>query len=38
MEAEDDKRKCLEAGADAYIVKSGFDQDYFIDTIKRFLL
>ena len=36
-ESGEDRKEGLEAGADAYLVKSGFDQDYFVDTIRRFL-
>lgn len=35
--SEEDRRRGLEAGADAYIVKSGFDQRRFIETIERLL-
>ena len=34
---EEDVRRGLEAGADAYIVKGKFDQDHFMTTIKRFV-
>lgn len=32
---EEDKRRGLEAGADAYITKSGFDQQTLLDTLRR---
>ncbi|HLY83282.1 MAG TPA: response regulator, partial [Acidimicrobiales bacterium] len=32
-----DRERGLRAGADAYIVKGGFDQDRLLDTIRRFL-
>ena len=31
-----EKKKGLEAGADAYIVKSDFQQDYFLEMVERF--
>ena len=37
MEKEEDKRRGLEAGADAYIVKSKFDQENLIDTIRTLI-
>lgn len=33
---EAEMKKGLEAGADAYIVKSDFQQDYFLDMVERF--
>jgi two-component system chemotaxis sensor kinase CheA len=35
MESEEDRRKGLEAGADAYVVKSGFDQEELLNMIGR---
>jgi chemotaxis protein histidine kinase CheA len=37
MESETDKRKGLEVGADAYLIKSSFDQKYLIDIIETLL-
>jgi two-component system chemotaxis sensor kinase CheA len=37
MEKEKDKRKGIEVGADAYMVKSAFDQGNFLDTIERLI-
>lgn len=37
MEKEEDKRKGIEVGADAYIVKSAFNQASFLDTIERLI-
>jgi two-component system chemotaxis sensor kinase CheA len=37
MEREQDKRRGLEVGADAYLVKSGFDQRNLIDTVETLL-
>ena len=34
---EDDRRRGLEAGADAYIVKDEFDQRALLDTVERLL-
>ena len=36
-ESDEDKRKGLEAGADAYILKSEFTSDTLLDTIERLL-
>ncbi|MCH8686726.1 hybrid sensor histidine kinase/response regulator [Pedomonas mirosovicensis] len=36
-ETEDDKTRGLEAGADAYLVKSAFDQQRLLDTVARML-
>lgn len=33
--SDDDRRRGMEAGADAYIVKSAFDQDNLLDTLRR---
>jgi two-component system chemotaxis sensor kinase CheA len=35
MESDDDKKKGIQVGADAYIVKSSFDQSNLLTTIKR---
>ena len=32
---EEDRRRGIEAGADAYIVKRGFDQQVLLDTVER---
>lgn len=37
LESEEDRRRGLEAGADAYLGKSGFDQDQLLETVRRFL-
>ncbi|RKY05234.1 hypothetical protein DRP77_01580 [Candidatus Poribacteria bacterium] len=37
LESEEDKKKGLEVGADAYIVKSGFDHEKLLETIKRLI-
>ena len=37
LESSDDKRKGIEAGANAYIVKSSFDQDNLLDVVRRFI-
>lgn len=34
---EDEKRRGIEAGADAYIVKSEFQQEYFLEMVERFV-
>lgn len=34
---ESEKQKGLTAGADAYIVKGNFQQDYFLATVRRFI-
>ncbi|MCK5154872.1 MAG: response regulator [Spirochaetales bacterium] len=36
-ESEEDKIRGVQAGADAYIVKSSFDQDNLIETIKTLI-
>jgi two-component system, chemotaxis family, sensor kinase CheA len=36
-EKEEDKRRGIEVGADAYILKSGFDQSNLIDTIESLI-
>ncbi len=37
LETADDKQRGLEAGANAYIVKSSFEQSTLLDTIKRLI-
>ena len=37
MESEEDKRRGLEVGADAYLVKSGFKQEELLETIERLI-
>jgi two-component system chemotaxis sensor kinase CheA len=37
MESEEDKRRGLEAGANAYLIKSNFDQKHLIETIENLL-
>ncbi len=37
LEKEEDKRRGMEAGASAYIVKSAFDQKSLIDTVERLI-
>jgi two-component system chemotaxis sensor kinase CheA len=37
LESQDDRERGLEAGADAYIVKSAFDQDDLLATIRQLL-
>jgi len=37
LEREEDKRRGIEVGADAYIVKSRFDQSNLLDTIERLI-
>ena len=37
MESEEDRRRGLEAGANAYLVKSNFDQKHLIETIETLL-
>ena len=36
-DTEDDKRRGLAAGADAYITKQSFTQRTFLETVRRFL-
>ena len=36
-DAREDRERGIEAGADAYIVKGGFDQDRLLDTIRRLI-
>ncbi|HBA27278.1 MAG TPA: hybrid sensor histidine kinase/response regulator, partial [Nitrospinae bacterium] len=35
MESDEDKKRGMQVGADAYIVKSSFDQSNLLTTIKR---
>ncbi|MBF0344438.1 MAG: response regulator [Nitrospirae bacterium] len=37
MESADDKRRGIEVGANAYIVKSSFDQNNLLEVIRRFM-
>ncbi|MBI5182110.1 MAG: hybrid sensor histidine kinase/response regulator [Nitrospirae bacterium] len=37
LESDEDKRRGIEAGADAYIVKRTFNQDNLLETIKRLI-
>ena len=37
LASEDDRRRGVEAGADAYIVKGAFDQDRLLETIRRLI-
>ena len=37
LDREEDKRRGIEVGAQAYIIKSAFDQSSLIDTIKRLI-
>ncbi len=37
LATDEDKKKGIEVGADAYITKSGFNQDNLIETIKRLI-
>ena len=37
LASDDDKRQGLEAGAQAYIVKSQFNQDNLLETIRQLL-
>jgi DNA-binding response OmpR family regulator len=34
---DEDRRRGLEAGADAYLAKSGFDQDALLAAVRRLL-
>ena len=34
---EDDRQRGMEAGADAYMVKRGFDQQVLLETVKRLI-
>lgn len=37
LESAEDRERGVESGADAYIVKSGFDQGTLLDVIRRLL-
>jgi two-component system, chemotaxis family, sensor kinase CheA len=37
LDSEDDRRRGVEVGADAYIVKGAFDQDQLLETIQRLI-
>jgi two-component system chemotaxis sensor kinase CheA len=37
LESQEHKERGLKVGADAYIVKSGFEQSVLLDTIEEFL-
>jgi two-component system chemotaxis sensor kinase CheA len=37
LDSEEDRRRGVEAGADAYIVKGAFDQDRLLETIRRLI-
>jgi two-component system chemotaxis sensor kinase CheA len=37
LESDEDKKRGIEVGADAYIIKSSFDQSNLLNTIKRLL-
>jgi two-component system chemotaxis sensor kinase CheA len=37
LESEEDRRRGVEVGADAYIVKGAFDQDQLLETIQRLI-
>jgi two-component system chemotaxis sensor kinase CheA len=37
LDSEDDRRRGVEVGADAYIVKGAFDQDRLLETIRRLI-
>jgi two-component system chemotaxis sensor kinase CheA len=37
LEAREHRERGLQAGADAYIAKSGFDQGQLLDTVGRLL-
>ena len=37
MESEQDKRRGLEAGANAYLIKSGFDQKHLVEAVEKLL-
>jgi two-component system chemotaxis sensor kinase CheA len=37
LESEEDKKKGMDAGADAYIVKSSFEKSNLVDTIRRLI-
>jgi two-component system chemotaxis sensor kinase CheA len=37
LDSDDHRRRGVEAGADAYIVKGAFDQDRLLETIARLI-
>jgi two-component system chemotaxis sensor kinase CheA len=37
LDSDEDKARGIEVGADAYIVKSGFDQDNLLETIEQLI-
>jgi two-component system chemotaxis sensor kinase CheA len=37
LESRDDKERGIESGANAYIVKSSFDQSNLLEVVRRFL-
>ena len=37
LDSEEDRRRGVEVGADAYIVKGAFDQDRLLETIRRLI-
>jgi two-component system chemotaxis sensor kinase CheA len=37
LESQSDMKKGMDAGADAYIVKSSFEKSNLVETIKRFI-
>jgi len=37
LESDEDRRRGVEVGADAYIVKGAFDQDQLLETIQRLI-
>ena len=37
LQSPDDRQRGLEAGANAYLVKSGFEQDSLLDSIQRLI-
>jgi two-component system chemotaxis sensor kinase CheA len=37
LDQPEQRARGLEAGADAYVTKSGFDQDILLDTVRQLL-
>ena len=37
LESREDRERGAEVGADAYLVKRGFDQENLLDTVRRLL-